>query len=263
MSIQEKCRVLDHKEVAPKHYKLTLFSSYISSRAEPGQFVNVRCSQEYDPLLRRPFSIHRVSKDYFELLYEVVGKGTEQLSKQTIGSEIDVLGPLGSGFKIDGKKQIAILAGGGMGVAPLLLLAETLKDKVKAIYVLIGCNCKSRLLCEQDFKNVTDQVLVSTDDGSYGKKGFVSDTLLEVLNDTIGARNLSQSIIYACGPKPMLKAIADISFQKKIDCQVSMEERMACGIGTCLGCVVKTKDGYKKVCDDGPVFDSKEIIWQD
>ncbi len=261
MSIQEKCRVLDHKEVAPKHYKLTLSSNYISSHAESGQFVNVRCSEEYDPLLRRPFSIHRVAKDYFELLYEVVGKGTDILSKQTIGAELDVLGPLGSGFKIDNKKKIALLAGGGMGIAPLMMLAETLKDKVKAIYVLIGCNCKSKLICEQDFKSVTDQVLVSTDDGSYGKKGFVSDTLLEVLNDTIGARNFEQSTIYACGPKPMLKAITDISFQKKINCQVSMEERMACGIGTCLGCVVKTKDGYKKVCSDGPVFEGKDIIF--
>jgi dihydroorotate dehydrogenase electron transfer subunit len=264
MSIQEKCRILDHQNVAPNHFKLIISSAYISSHSEPGQFVNVKVSESHDPLLRRPLSVHRVSREHkrFELLYEVVGKGTELLSKFSVGSEIDILGPLGKGFSIDKNKQFAILVGGGMGVAPLLSLADELKGKVKAIYVMVGSKTRDRVLAEKDFKAVTDQVLVSTDDGSYGKKGFVSDILLDFLENTLGARDWGLGTIYACGPKPMLKAVADLAFQKKIDSQLSMEQKMACGIGTCLGCVIKTTKGYQKVCDDGPVFNAKEIVWQ-
>jgi dihydroorotate dehydrogenase electron transfer subunit len=263
MSIQKKCRILDHQNVAPQHYKLIISSFYISSHAEPGQFVNVKCSESYDPLLRRPLSVNRVSEEHkrFELLYEVVGKGTELLSKYSVGSELDVLGPLGKGFRIDKKKQIAILVGGGMGVAPLLMLADELKDKAKAIYVFIGAKNRNRVLCEKDFKGITDQVLVSTDDGSYGKKGFVSDILFDFIDNQLAARDSQLATIYSCGPNVMLKAIADMAFQKKIDCQVSMEQRMACGIGTCLGCVINTRSGYKKVCDEGPVFSASELLW--
>jgi dihydroorotate dehydrogenase electron transfer subunit len=265
MSTQEKCRILDHQKIAPQHFKLIVSSGYISSHAEPGQFVNVKCGESYDPLLRRPLSVHRISNEHkrFELLYEVVGRGTELLSRFSVGTELDVLGPLGKGFTIDKNKQIAILVGGGMGVAPLLMLADELKNKVKAIYVLIGAKTRNRVLCEQDFKGLTDQVLISTDDGSYGKKGFVPDILLDFIENTLGTRNWGLGAIYACGPQLMLKAVTDIAFQKKIDCQLSMEQHMACGIGTCLGCVIKTKDGYKKVCDEGPVFNAEEIIWQD
>jgi len=264
MPIQEKCQVLDHKKVGPKHYQLILSSPYISSHAEPGQFVNIRCSESCDPLLRRPLSLHRISKGHktFELLYEAVGKGTELLTKYFVGEEINALGPLGEGFKINPQKQIAIIVGGGMGVAPLLALAEAIKDKIKAIYVLIGAKSRGLVLCEEDFKKTTDQILLATDDGSYGKKGLVSDILLDFLNDRLGTRDSGLATIYACGPKPMLRAISEIAFQKKIDCQISMEERMACGIGACKGCAIKTKNGYKMVCKDGPVFEAKEILWK-
>jgi dihydroorotate dehydrogenase electron transfer subunit len=252
MSIQEKCRILDHGEVAPQHFKLTLSSAYISNHGSPGQFVNIKVSDGTDPLLRRPFSIHRVSKDKFELLYEVVGKGTDVLSKASVGSELDVLGPLGNGFKIDKKIETAILVGGGMGVAPLLYLAE--KIKAKDLYILIGAKTRKRVLAEKEFKKITDQVIITTDDGSYGNKGFVSDALIAELGD-------KTATIFACGPNPMLEAVSEIAFQKKCDCQVSMEQKMACGIGTCLGCVIKTKSGYKKVCDDGPVFNGNDITW--
>ncbi|MBN2057263.1 MAG: dihydroorotate dehydrogenase electron transfer subunit [Candidatus Saganbacteria bacterium] len=272
MSIQEKCRILDHQQIAPQHFKLTLVSKYISAHGLPGQFINVKVSDSYDPLLRRPLSLHRImpEEESFELLYEVVGKGTELLSKRTVGSEIDVLGPLGSGFSLE-QKEIAVLVGGGMGVAPLLALAEALKDPVassqgpgaKAIYVLLGARNRARVLAEKEFRSVTEQVLIATDDGSYGKKGFVSDILIDVLENTLEPRTQNLAVIYACGPDLMLKAVTDIAFQKKIPAQVSMEQRMACGIGTCLGCVIGTKNGYKKVCDDGPVFNSEELIWQD
>jgi len=264
MPIQEKCRILDHQKVGPSYFKLTLVSPYISSHAKPGQFVEVKCSDSYEPLLRRPISIHRLSAEHktFELLYDVVGKGTELLTKYFVGEEIDVLGPLGEGFKLIPNKHIHILVGGGMGVAPLFALAETLKSLgKKAIYVLIGAKTKDCVHCETEFNKVTDQVLVSTDDGTHGKKGFISDLLLNFIDSELQTHDSELTTIYACGPKAMLKAVAEIASQKKIDCQLSMEERMACGIGACKGCAIKTTSGFKMACKDGPVFDAKEIIW--
>ena|SRR3989338_1668958 len=265
MPIQEKCRILEHQQIAPHYFQLTLASAHISANAKTGQFVQVKCSEEYDPLLHRPLSIHRISKKEksFALLYEVVGKGTELLSQAKVGAELDVLGPLGNGFSIDKKTKTAILVGGGMGVAPLISLVDTLKsENVKTIYTLIGGKTKNSLLCVKDFKKLTAQVLLATDDGSCGKKGFVSEGLLSTLENQLSVVSRQSLVIYACGPRAMLKAVAKISAKNKLNCQVLMEARMACGIGTCLGCVIKTKAGYKKVCDDGPVFDSKEIIWQ-
>jgi dihydroorotate dehydrogenase electron transfer subunit len=269
MPTQDKCQILEHQTVSSDCYRITLASDYIASHAKPGQFVNVKCAEASDPLLRRPLSIHKISEQHktFTLLYRVVGKATHRLSQYNVGAEIDVLGPLGNGFNIPEEKQIHVLVGGGMGAAPLLALASKLqsqnpKSKKNAIYVLLGSGTHGDVLCEAEFKKITDQVLVSTDDGSYGKKGLVSEVLLDVLNNTIQTSNTANTIIYACGPHPMLHAVADIAYQKQIDCQLSMEAYMACGIGTCLGCVIQTRSGYKKVCDEGPVFDAKEIIWQ-
>jgi len=265
MPIQEKCRILEHQQIAPQHYKLALSSTYISSNAQPGQFVQVRISPEFDPLLRRPLSIHRISAEHkkFELLYDVVGKGTELLAKTSVGTELDVLGPLGKGFTI-APTEVAILVGGGMGIAPLVFLADHLKHehKKRAVYALIGAKNKERLLMENELKSLVNEVVVSTDDGSYGQHGFVSDVLLNLLDNVVVDSHYPQTTIYACGPKTMLHAIADIAFQRQIACQVSMEQKMACGIGTCLGCVIKTRAGYQKVCTDGPVFDAKEILWK-
>ncbi len=261
MPIQELARVIDNKEVAREHYKLTFSSNYISSHAEPGQFVNIRCSNSTDPLLRRPFSIHRINKDdkTIEIIYRVIGKGTKLISLLQIGSFIDVLGPLGSGFKIDKSKQIAVFVGGGCGIAPLHAAAEEAKKHIKAVYAVIGANTRNEVLCEADFKKLGAETIVTTDDGSYGRKGMASDILLELLSSKVQAQN---SVVFACGPKPMLKAVTEISAQFKIDCQLSLDEWMACGIGACKGCAVKTKSGYKMVCKDGPVFNSKEIRWQ-
>jgi len=268
MPIQEKCRILDHQKVGPRHYQLTLVSQYIASHAAPGQFVEVKCSDSYEPLLRRPISLHKISPEHetFSLLYEVIGQGTELLTKFTVGAGLDILGPLGTGFKIDPGKKVHILVGGGMGVAPLRALAEKVKSqksKVKnnVTYILIGAKTKECVQCEGEMKELADQVIVGTDDGSYGKKSFISDILLDLINNTLPPTSYSLTTIYACGPKQMLKAVAEIAAQKKIDCQLSMEERMACGIGACKGCAVKTIEGYKMVCKDGPVFDAKEIAW--
>lgn len=264
MATQEQCQVLDQTQVGPRYFKLTIKSLYIATNAEPGQFVNVRVDNGTEPLLRRPISLHKINREHqtFELLYEVLGQGTELLSKVTVGAKLDILGPLGSGFKLDPEKKIAILVGGGMGVAPLLSLAQQLKLLGgRAVYALAGARDKSCLLCETDFAELANEKVIATDDGSSGRKGYVSDLLLDLLNNTLETRHYPETAIYACGPKGMLKAVAEIALQRQIDCQVSMEEKMACGIGACLGCAVATRNGYKMVCKDGPVFNAKEIVW--
>lgn len=261
MPIQEKCRILEHQKVGPRHFKLTLVSRYISSHAQPGQFVEVKCSESCHPLLRRPLSLHAIkpNEDIFELLYEVVGTGTELLTKYFVGEELDILGPLGTGFTLDPAKKVHVLVGGGLGIAPLKALALNLKKS--ALYILMGAKTKELIVEEHAIKAITDQVLVATDDGSYGKKGLISDLLLDVLENTLPAADYGQAVIHACGPRVMLKAVAEIARQKQIDCQLSMEERMACGIGACKGCAVKTVNGYKMACKDGPVFKAEEIVW--
>lgn len=260
MPIHEIAKIVDHKEVASEHYKMTISSSYISANAMPGQFVHIRCGTDLDPLLRRPLSVHRTNKNEktIDLLYKVVGKGTQILSQMQIGALVDVLGPLGNSFTPDKSKQVAIMVSGGYGVAPMMFLAERLKEEIKALYSLIGAKGESCVICEKEFKDLGVEVLVTTEDGSYGRTGMVTDALLELLSSKLSPQH---SQIFACGPHEMLKQIAEIGAQKGINCQMSLEEKMACGLGGCLGCAVKTKSGYKMVCKDGPIFNSKEIIW--
>jgi dihydroorotate dehydrogenase electron transfer subunit len=263
-----KAKILSNKKVSHAYYKMSLDAPYIARTAKPGQFVQIKCNDSFEPLLRRPFSIHRVDGN-IEILYEMVGRGTEILSNKREGDKIDVLGPLGNGFTLpratnDERRTTnceprAIIIAGGIGAAPLVYLAEELtKKKIKTI-VLIGAKTKNLILCEKDFKKATPEVYVSTDDGTYGSQGFVSKLFHKILKTT---ESKFETIVYVCGPHGMLKCIADICQERKFECQVSLEEKMACGIGVCLGCAVKTKSGAKLACKDGPVFDAKELIWQ-
>ena len=262
-----KSKILSNKEIAPGYFRMVLDAPYIAKHAKPGQFVQVRCSDGVEPLLRRPFSIHRVAVignrlSVIEILYEVIGKGTEILSKKNKGDFVDVLGPLGNGFSLPSAishKPSAILIAGGIGVAPLVFLAEELARKKARTIVLIGARTKNLILCKKDLKKIGTEVHIATDDGSHGCKGFVSELFQKVLRTT---NNEQRTTIYACGPTPMLKCIADMCKGQKLKCQVSLEEMMACGIGACLGCAVKVKGGgYKLACKDGPVFNADEIIW--
>ncbi len=246
---------------------MALDAPYIAKTAKPGQFVQIRCSDSFEPLLRRPFSIHRANGN-IEILYEMVGRGTEILSNKKEGDKIDVLGPLGNGFTLPratsderrttNREPRAIIIAGGIGAAPLVYLAEELmKNKIRTI-VLIGAKTKNLILCEKDFKKATSEVYVSTDDGTYGCEGFVSKLFHKILKT---AESKFETIVYVCGPHGMLRCIADICQERNFKCQVSLEEKMACGIGACLGCIVKTKSGNKLACKDGPVFNTSELIW--
>lgn len=271
---QIKAKIIENKKIAEGFYKMRVESPYLSKNSKPGQFVEVKCSDEIIPLLRRPLGVHKISKNRIEVLYEVVGRGTELLSKKKSGGFLDIIGPLGNGFMINQPtsqpaNQQTILIAGGVGVAPLAALADELRQKKYKVDVIIGARTKSHIMCEEDFKSMGCSVHVATEDGSKGYKGLATDLLVKELNQQTSKPANQQTIIYACGPTAMLKAVAKIAEAKHIPCQVSMEERMACGIGVCLGCPVKVKGPvassqspeYKMVCKDGPVFDAKEIAW--
>lgn len=255
-------KVIDNRNISSGFYRMRVKSAYLAKNTRPGQFFEVKCPDGAGTFLRRPLGAHRINKESVEMLYEVVGKGTAALSVVRAGQELDIIGPLGNGFNISKTKSgrpAAILVAGGIGVAPLVALAERL-GKRGSVTAIIGACKKSHVLCENDIKKTGARVLVATEDGSKGVKGLVTDLLVKVLLTT---KDLRLADIYACGPTGMLKAVAGIARKYQVPCQVSMEEHMACGVGVCLGCPVKMKrtGEYKMVCKDGPVFDAEGVAW--
>jgi len=257
---QTKAKVIKNIEVAPDYYKMVLGVSGIAKQAQPGQFVNIRVSDKYEPFLRRPFSIHNVEGKHIVILYKVVGRGTEILSTKKKGQLIDCLGPLGNSFSLDtiGKDLNIYLVAGGMGVAPLVFFAKRMQafDKV----ALVGARTKSHIVCKKELADLGCDVKIATEDGSAGFRGLVTQLLKKYINANKSRR---YSTIFACGPKAMLEEISGISKRYKIPTQVSLEEHMACGIGGCFGCAVQTRYGYKRVCKEGPVFNVRDIKFKE
>ena len=221
MKHQEIAKVLANTKVAPEHYRITLTAPKISRESTPGQFIMVKCSDATDPLLRRPLSLNNIDKDKgtIDVLFRVIGKGTRMLSEIEPGEDLDIIGPLGNGFIVDRSKEVAIVIGGGAGIAPMLPVAAEAVRKVKVVYALIGANNINSVLCEEDFKALGCEVTVSTDDGTYGKKGMVTQILLELIDSKLAPTN---TYMYACGPRPMIKELQGISTQYKIPSQVSL-----------------------------------------
>lgn len=252
---QTKARIISNKNLKGNYWHLELDSEVIAKSAIPGQFVNIRLNENFSPFLRRPLSIHQVRGCRVKVFYAVLGPGTTVLSGRKPGEFLDIIGPLGNGFDYSEttKPGKTVLVAGGMGVAPLVFLAQRLKSR--DTLVLIGAQAKEGILCEKDFKASRCAVKLATDDGSSGFKGRVTDLLKSVLKEEKCSR------IFSCGPHAMLEAVKQIVGKTKIKTQLSLEEHMACGIGACLGCVVQTKAGYKRVCKDGPVFTAEELIW--
>ena len=219
----------------------------VSAITAPGQFVNIKLDGLY---LRRPISVCDVSADTLTIVYKAVGKGTEQMSKMQAGEKLDVLTGLGNGYDLTLSGDKPVLLGGGVGVPPMYLLAKQLIAQGKKVSVILGFNTKDELFYENEFKALGADVTVTTVDGSYGIKGFVT-TALEAMD---------YSYFYTCGPEPMLKAIFKAS---KTSGQMSFEKRMGCGFGACMGCSCKTITGYKRICKEGPVMKKEEILWED
>ncbi|MCM8797021.1 MAG: dihydroorotate dehydrogenase electron transfer subunit [Candidatus Omnitrophica bacterium] len=265
--IQLKVKILYNRREKEDYYHLSLLAPKVAREALPGQFVNIWLGREDGAFLRRPFSIHRAKEGQLHILYKVVGRGTELLSQRKAGETLDIIGPLGHGFDYQlsaTNYQLPILVGGGIGVAPLTFLAERLAcclrpaARIKPL-VLIGAKNKKQILCAQEFRALGCQVKTATDDGSSGFKGRVTDLFSYLLSTFL---NYKLSTIYACGPRPMLKELASVCGKYNIPAQISLEEHMACGINACLGCVVETKNGYSRVCKEGPVFAADDIIWR-
>jgi len=253
---KELCQIISQTEIAEDIFEITVKASLVSQIKAPGQFVHIKVTDALDPLLRRPISISSYNsvKGQLTMIYRKEGKGTTKLSEMKPGMEIDILGPLGNGFPVEEMKigETVLLVGGGIGVPPLYELSKQLVAKgVKLIHVL-GFQTESAVFYEQEFlKN--GETYVTTVDGTYGIKGYVTDVI----------KNLGFDGIYACGPTPMLKALEQLYSNKKMF--LSLEERMGCGIGACFACVCKTAEdpsgvSYKKVCSDGPVFRAGEVV---
>ena len=262
---QGKTRILSNDEVAPNCFRMELKAREIAKEAKAGQFIHVRVSDGYAPLLRRPFSLHRIKRDRIKILYKVVGDGTKMLSHLKSGQELDILGPLGNGFKLLEENR-AVLVAGGIGVAALLALAEKLTERrLSQSTIIIGARTKELVLGEDDFRNLGAEVRVATDDGSQGYKGLVT-TLLKQLLSAVNCQ--LSAVVYACGPKEMLRETAALTVSRGIPGQLSLESQMGCGVGACRGCVVKIQNpkskiqNYKRVCKEGPVFEAGEIIWE-
>jgi dihydroorotate dehydrogenase electron transfer subunit len=261
-ALQETVRIVSHARIRRGYFRIALESGNIASSAQPGQFVMVDVKEAGMPLLRRPLGIHSVNKKKIEFLYEAVGAGTQNLSRKKPGEKLGIIGPLGNGFDLalSGSCLNPVLVAGGMGVAPLFFLAQRLAGKKRlatgGIRVLLGARSRDGILCAQEFRKTGCDVTIATDDGSRGFRGKVTDLLERMLSSVE-----RQSVIYACGPEPMIKRIAFLSQRYRVPAQVSLEAHMSCGFGACLGCVVDTAQGYKRVCKDGPVFMAQEVIF--
>ena len=243
-------------------FKLTLSSSLVSRKAKPGNFVHIKVGSNDYPLLRRAFSIHTIEKDNesFQILFNVVGKGTEILSRKSAGDTLDILGPVGNSFSLSEKSKEIMLVAGGMGIAPLWFLFTHLikRSHKNKLTFFLGAKSKPELLYAEKLKSTGVELVIATDDGSMGRKGLVTEVFLNEIKKR--KYDLQKLAVYSCGPQMMLKRMSEITKRFDLFCQISLETHMACGVGACWGCVVKLKDGtYKRVCVDGPVFDGREV----
>ena len=242
--MQQLCRVLENAPLTPLVWKMRL-SADTSAITAPGQFVNIRLPGLY---LRRPISICDWDEESLTLIYKVVGKGTDAMTRIKPPHRLDLLVGLGNGYDTAKSGQKPLLLGGGVGVPPLYGLCKALLREGKDVTVILGFNAKEELFYEEEFKALGAKVFVTTVDGSYGEKGFVTDVM----------KNLDYTYFYTCGPGPMFRAIEKTAVTSG---QFSFEARMGCGFGACMGCSMETKSGAKRVCKDGPVFEREEILW--
>lgn len=262
-----KATVTGNVAINATHNLLTFSAPSEAVRPLPGQFFMVEVKKGYDPLLKRAFSLFRETTEGLQILYRIRGRGTEALKDIREGSPIEVLGPLGNHYPVPPKNIIPLVIAGGIGIASVFPLIERLSRKAVVVY---GARTKQELMMVDELQGLSRELYLCTDDGSAGERGTVLDVLNRVL---VSHSSPGMQHLYSCGPALMLKEIAGIAADRGIKAYLSLEEHMACGIGACLGCVVRVKHGgagtrtkqmklaYKKVCKDGPVFDSEEVVW--
>ena len=237
--------IIDNKALTASVYQMRL-SGDTSDITASGQFVNIKLEGKF---LRRPISVCDCENDVLTLVYKVVGKGTEDMSRMKAGDRLDILTGLGNGYDLAPAGDRPLLLGGGVGVPPMYMLAKQLRAEGKQVSVILGFNTKDEIFYEDEFRALGCDVTVATADGSYGVRGFVTSAM----------EGMDYTYFYTCGPEPMLKAVYSASATEG---QFSFEERMGCGFGACMGCSCKTVTGYKRICREGPVLRKEEILWQ-
>jgi dihydroorotate dehydrogenase electron transfer subunit len=259
MKYQIDAKIIKNEQIEGGYFEIILTAKKIAQNAKPGQFVQMKVDKSLNPLLRRPFGLSFADKKEGEIgiIYQVRGKGTEILSQRKINETLSVIGPLGNGFWLEPNVKSVALIAGGSGVGPLIFLAQAMTDttsRVK-IFSFLGARSKNLLVGQKELQRYSDKVYLSTDDGSAGHYGFITD----ILEKKCLTHQIEQ--IITVGPMPMMQKVAVIGQRLNIPTQVSLEEKMACGFGACLGCVVKLKDGeYHMVCKDGSIFKGEDVV---
>ena len=264
--------VLSHKKYGEHYHSLTIVAPEIGEAVKPGQFVNIRCGSNQSNILRRPFSVYRVHKrggwaSTIEVVFDIRGPGTEFLSSLRGHSSVDLIGPLGKGFIMPRRRAHCLLIGGGIGATPLFFLADELRNDGHRVDVILGARTSGLLLNAIEARRLASDCATTTEDGSHGEQGRVTDVLEETVE------RCGTEVIYACGPHPMLAALSNFCIEKRIPIQVAVEELMACGYGVCMTCVMPLhrkpkKDEpledtivYARSCTEGPVFNGALVVW--
>lgn len=261
------CPVQNVRNLVGDIYLMRMSCPAIARSVLPGQFVNIKVNHEYIPLLRKPFSVCRRSSEegWIEVLWKVVGKGTQTMSHYRVGDSVNVLGPLGQGFRTPAALELALLVAGGIGVAPFPFLCEVLLAHGISVEIFLGARSERELSFVEEFEDMGAEVFIATDDGSRGRKGVVTDLLVERISQVGSGRNLHH---FSCGPTGFLNAMIDLTEGLGVDGQLSLETMMGCGFGICVGCPVETRAPgpsdqlYRLTCIDGPVFDARSVILQ-
>lgn len=253
----ERTTVLANERLAEGVGLITLRAPRLARAVKPGQFVHLRIASDSTRILRRPFSVHRASGEAIEILYQVLGAGTRELSMKDPGdATMDLIGPLGHGWEVPSGAAHALVVAGGLGAAPMGMLVEELARRGVAVVVALGAPTASRLVARETFEVHARRVELATDDGTAGFHGLVT----EVSGSLLAKERFD--VVYACGPEAMQRCVAEQARAHGARCFVSLERLMACGIGVCLSCIVETVDGPKRACVEGPVFRAEEVLWQ-
>ena len=262
--------VLTHKKYGEHYHSLTIVAPEIGQEVLPGQFVNIACPSGSAHVLRRPFSVYRVHKrggwaSTIEIVFDVRGAGTAHLASLRTHATVDLIGPLGRGFTLPGRRAHALLIGGGIGAAPLFFLADELRNEGHRVDCILGAREAGRLLNAIDVRRLASVYRITTDDGSTGDRGVVTDVMLQMVE------RCSSEVVYACGPHQMLAAVSRLCVERRLPVQVSIEELMGCGYGVCMTCVVPVRRArpqreedavvYARSCTEGPVFDGAAVVW--
>lgn len=266
--VNERARILANEEVGPNLYLMELAASHIAASIEPGQFVHMKVPSMEAHILRRPFSVYArdAAAGTLEVLYQSVGFGTDHMTRIEPEraehlSDAELIGPVGRGWQPPANARRALLVGGGVGAAPLFMLCESLISAGVRTDVVLGAQTEAALTCRGRYEALLDEPpRCATDDGSFGREGFCTSLVAEALAEAAEAGE-PYDYLAVCGPEPLMKIVAGMAAEAGVPCEVSMEKRMACGVGACLSCVVDTVDGKQRACVDGPVFDARKVVW--